>query len=267
MVALAIGAALLGAASKLATIPSSIASQRKLQRSLDDLQKNPMARYSVSPEITKLYQQSIGEASNPEGYSGSEVGNFRNTMGRLTRSRYSAAMNASGGQGSRAINSILRGQELDSAGSFYAGEAGLKRSNRLGALNRSAGFASQIQGIKNQNTAFDQSYRMQLERGLGEGIRSQKDFRRNMLSGLGSDLITGGLMYANGMGGDGGEDVENFRTPINPVTPRSLNYKGGIGRSINGDLISRRNKMRGLGAYSGGGFDFGSFNDGSPVRK
>ena len=254
-----------GAASKLATIPSSIASQRKLQRSLDDLQKNPMARYSVSPEVTKLYQQSIGEASNPEGYSGSEVGNFRNTIGRLTRGRYNAALNASGGQGSRAINSILKGQELDSAGNFYAGEAGLRRSNRLGALNRSAGFASQIQGTRDRNTANDINYRMQLERGLGEGIRSQKDFRRNMLSGLGSDLITGGIVYASGFGG--GEDVENFRTPINPVTPRSLNYKGGIGRSINGDLISRRNKMRGLGAYSGGGFDFGSFNDGSPVRK
>lgn len=258
-----------GAASKLATIPSSIASQRKMQRSLDDLQKNPMARYSVSPEITKLYQQSIGEASNPEGYSGSEVGNFRNTIGRLTRGRYNAALNASGGQGSRAINSILKGQELDSAGNFYAGEAGLRRSNRLGALNRSAGFASQIQGTRDRNTANDINYRMQLERGLGEGIRSQKDFRRNMLSGLGSDLITGGLMYA----GDGVEDVgitESFKTPINTATPSSLNYKGGIGRSINGDLISRRNKMRGLGAYigkRGGGFDFGSFNDGSPVRK
>jgi hypothetical protein len=232
-----------GAASKLGALPSSIASQRKLQRSLDDLQKNPMARYSVSPEVTKLYQQSIGEASNTNGYDGAETSNFRNTMGRLTRGRYNAALSASGGQGSRAINSILKGQELDSAGSFFSNEAGLKRSNRLGALNRSAGFASQIQGIKNQNTAFDQSYRMQLEGALGSSIRQQRDFRKNLLNGLGSDLITSGLSYANGLGG--GED--------NTTTTDASNYSLGNNElySLRGrdSMINRRNKYRNLGAY------------------
>jgi len=238
MVAAAAIATGVGAAAKLATIPGSIASQRKLQRSLDELQKNPMTRYTIDPKIQKLYEQSIGEASNPEGYSGAETSNFRNTIGRLSRSRFGAALNASGGQGSRAINSILKGQEMDATGNFYAGEAGLRRQNRLSALNRSAGYANQFQNIRDRNTSFDQNYRLSLERGLGEGIRQQRDFRRNMLSGFGSDLITAGLSNIGGGGNKTNSIDDSAYGTISPggqgsVDPTRLNFNSRYALSRN----------------------------------
>jgi hypothetical protein len=45
----------------------------------------------------------------------------------------------------------------------------------------------------------------------------------------------------------------------------SLKY-GGLNNAINRDLLANRNRMRGLGAYNNTAFDFGSINDGSPVR-
>jgi hypothetical protein len=240
----------LGTVGKLATIPSSIRSERAMRKSLDKLNATPMARYTVSPEITKLYQQSIGDASNPEGYSGAETSNFRNQLGRISRGRFRAATNASGGSGARAINSILKGSELDATSNFYAGEAGLRRSNRLGALNRSMGYANQFQQTRDRNTNQDINYRMNLENALGQGIRSQRDFRNNLFSGLGSDLITGALAYGDfSGGGDMTTDAVGGATNFNTTTP-SLNYKGTFGRGANRDLMSRRNKMRGLGAYN-----------------
>lgn len=257
-----------GGAAKLATLPASIRSERSLRKSLDKLNATPMARYSIDPKIQKLYEQSIGEASSPEGYSGAETSNFRNQIGRISRGRFRAAMNASGGQGSRAINSILNGNELDAVSNFYAGEAGLRRSNRLGALNRSMGYANQFQNIRDRNTAFDQNYRMNTERALGEGIRQQKDYRMNLLSGMGSDLLSAGVGYGDFSGGgtqDMTTDAIGGTTNFNTTTP-SLNYKGTLGRGTNRDLLSRRSKMRGLGAYNSNSFDFGTFDDGSPVR-
>lgn len=253
---LSIAALGLGTVGKLATIPSSIRSERAMRKSLDKLNATPMARYTVSPEITKLYQQSIGEASNPDGYSGAETSNFRNQIGRISRGRFRAATNASGGSGARAINSILKGQELDAASNFYAGEGAVRRGNRMSALNRSMGYANQFQNIRDRNTSFDQNYRMNTERALGEGIRSQRDFRRNMFSGLGSDLITGAFAHS----GDDDDDEDmttdavGGATNFNTNTP-SLNYKGTFGRGANRDLLSRRSKMRGLGAYNSNSFD------------
>jgi len=262
---LSIAALGIGAAAKLGTIPSSIRSERAMRKSLDKLNATPMQRYTIDPKIQKLYEQSIGEASNPEGYSGAETSNFRNQIGRISRGRFRAATNASGGSGARAINSILKGQELDASGNFYAGEAGLRRSNRLGALNRSMGYANQFQQTRDRNTNQDINYRMNLENALGQGIRQQRDSRLNMLSGLGSDLITGALAYGDFSGGDMTTDAVGGATNFNTNTP-SLNYKGTFGRGANRDLLSRRSKMRGLGAYNSNSFDFGNFDDGSPVR-
>jgi hypothetical protein len=221
-----------------------------MRKSLDKLNATPMARYTIDPKIQKLYEQSIGEASNPSGYSGAEVGNFRSQLGRISRGRFGAAMNASGGSSARAINSILKGSELDATSNFYAGEGAVRRSNRLGALNRSMGYANQFQQTRDRNTNQDINYRMNLENALGQGIRQQKDSRMNMLSGLGSDLITGALAYGDfSGGGDMTTDAVGGATNFNTTTP-SLNYKGTFGRGANRDLMSRRNKMRGLGAYN-----------------
>ena len=215
-----------GAASKLSTLPESYASERRLRRDLDKLRSQPMARYKADPTLTRLYEQSIGEASTPEGYGGAEVANFRNTLGRMSRGRFAAARSAAGGQSSRAINSILKGQEMDAAGNFFAGEANLRRQNRLGGLSRAMSLGNQFQNIRDRNTAFDQNYRLGLERSLGEGIRSQRDFRRNMFSSLGSDLLSSGVGLAYGQMGGGEVDTEG----VNFLNNRDIMRSGRMGR-------------------------------------
>lgn len=256
-----------GAAAKLSGLPESYRSERRLRGDLDKLRSQPMARYKADPTLTRLYEQSIGEASAPEGYGGAEVANFRNTLGRLSRGRFAAARSAAGGQGSRAINSILRGQEMDAAGNFFAGEAGIRRSNRLGGLSRAMSLGNQFQNIRDRNTSFDQNYRLGLERSLGEGIRSQRDYRRNMFNSLGSDLISSGVGLAYGQMGGGGGNTEGVNFLNNQEIMSGGNFsRRSLSDAYGADINSTRSRMRGLGAYNNTGFDFGSFDDGSPVR-
>ncbi len=269
MVALATGMAIAGGAAKAAGAVDSIISQRRLERQLKDLNKTPMARFQVDSKIEDLYRQSVGEASNAKGFGGAAYSGFRKNLGGIQRGRFANAMNMSGGQGSRAINAVLGGQELDSLGSYYQADENLRRSNRLGALGRSGTYANVFQNIRNQNTSNDINYRMQLERGLGEGIRSQKDYRRNMLSSAGGDLLTAGIMQGFG-GGDGveaggGYAMEQPFLKYNKNTSGNLNY-GNLSSGINRDLVARRGRNRNLGAYNSQNFDFGSYDDGSPVR-
>jgi len=231
-----------GAGAKLYGVGQSIASERRLRRDLDRLNQTPYARYSVDPKLAKLYEQSIGEASAPEGFGGAEIANFRNNLGRMQRGRFATARNMTGGRGSRAINSVLNNQGMDAIGNFYAGDAGMRRTNRMSALSRSQGLAGQFQAARDRNTGFEQNYRLQTERALGQGIRGQRDFRNNMLSGLGSDLITGSMAYGDfGGGGTGGDgmDMSGTAGSDNLYTPS--------GRA---SMLSTRNRMRGLGAYN-----------------
>ena len=269
MVALATGMAIAGGAAKAAGAVDSIISQRRLERQLKDLNKTPMARFQVDSKVEDLYRQSVGEASNPRGFGGAAYSGFRKNLGSIQRGRFANAISASGGQGSRAINAVLGGQELDSLGNYYAADENIRRGNRQSALGRSQGFASQFQRTRDANTSNDINYRMQLERGLGEGIRSQKDYRRGMLSSMGGDLLTAGIMQGFG-GGDGveaggGYAMEQPFLKYNKNTSGNLNY-GNLSSGINRDLVARRGRNRNLGAYNSQNFDFGSYDDGSPVR-
>jgi hypothetical protein len=195
---------IVGGASKLASLPSSYSDQMKLERRLKSLQGQPMSRYTIDPKIENLYRQSIGEASNPEGFGGATTSNFRQQLARMQRARFGAARSMGGG--ARGINAVLAGQELDQLNQFAVGDENLRRSNRLGALGRAGSYAGQFQAMRDRNTSFDQNYRLQLERALGQSIASQKDYRRNMLSGMGSDLITTGI---SGMMGGNAMDKTN----------------------------------------------------------
>lgn len=264
MVALATGMAIAGGAAKAAGAVDSIISQRRLERQLKDLGKTPMARYTISPEIENLYRQSISEASNPRGFGGATYAGFRKNLGGIQRGRFANALNMSGGQGSRAINAILGGQELDALGNYYTADENLRRSNRLGALGRSGTYANQFQRTRDMNTSNDINYRYQLERGLGEGIRSQKDYRRNLLGSMGGDLLTAGIMQGFGDAEVGGGNA--MEQPfLKYKNPRSLSY-GNIGQGANRDLLANRGRMRRYGAYDSQNFDFSNYDDGSPVR-
>jgi hypothetical protein len=224
MPALTTAAIIAGAASKGLGAINSFRSQNRLEKQLAELGKKPMARYTISPEVEKLYRQAVGEASAPEGFGGANINAFRQNLGRFQRGRFNQALSMSGGSGARGINAVLNAQGLDSINQFAVGDENMRRSNRLSALGRAGTYAGQFQSMRDRNAANDINYRMMLERALGQGIQSQRDFRTNMLSGLGSDLITAGVM---GMDGDKDVDITEEVLPkgggidYNRLTPRS----------------------------------------------
>jgi hypothetical protein len=74
-----------------------------------------------------------------------------------------------------------------------------------------------------------------------------------------------------GMGETGGTntgDGSNFNSDLlfSPSQANTSLKYGGLNNAINRDLLANRNRMRRAGAYNNTAFDFGSINDGSPVR-
>jgi hypothetical protein len=205
---MAIGTALAiaGAGAKAYGAIDSAIQNKRLMRSLEKLQQQPIDKFTVTPQIENLYRQAMSDASNPEGFGGATTNAFRQNLGRFQRGRFNQALNMSGGSGARGINAVLNNQGMDSINQFAVGDENLRRSNRLAGLGRAGSYASQFQNIKDRNTQFNQNYRMQLENALGQGIRSNRDYIRNTISGAGSDLITSGLGYD--FGNFSGEDTQ-----------------------------------------------------------
>ena len=195
---LSIGMAAVGTGAKLASIPGSFINQRKSQRALDALRNQKMARYSVDPRIAKIYEQASSEASAPRGFGGSAEAGFRNQLTKGMRGRFMNALTVGGGSSARGVNAVLAGQEGDALTNYATANENMVRGNRNAAFGRMGTAANQYQRTGDQNTANDINYRMQLERALGESIRSEKDYRRNMLGSAGSDLLTAGIY--NGFG-------------------------------------------------------------------
>ena len=233
---MAIGTAMAvgGAALKAGTAIDSAIQARRLQRSLEKLQKQPIEKFTVSPQVENLYRQAVGEASTPEGFGGATTSAFRQNLARLNRGRFGQALNMSGGSGARGINAVLNNQGMDAINQFALNNENLTRSNRLGALGRAGSYANQFQNIRDRNTQFAQNYRMQLERALGEGIRGNRDYVRSMASGLGSDLMMSGIGYLNGFQGGGGENIVEpevvssrpLRPDANLLSPRARYLAG-----------------------------------------
>lgn len=199
------GAALVagGVAAKGSTASSSKQDQRIAERQLRDLYATPKARYGITPEIKRGYSQAYGEASNPQGYTGAQTNTFRNQLGELLKTRFANATNASGGSGAKAINATLAGQETGAINNFAANDP--SQSNKRYALGRMDRFAGNYQDVATRNAQEDINYRTMTERALGNAIASQKNYRRQMWSSLGSQLIgVGGQVMGKGMGSTGG---------------------------------------------------------------
>lgn len=181
--------------------------EKKLRKQLAEQQKTPYQRYSVAPQIQNAYSQAYGESSAPRGYTGAQTGSFRAQLGQMLSSRFGAATNASTGSSGKAINSILGGQETQAINQFAANDP--TEMNRRAALGRMGQYAGQFQRTQDQNTNFDQQYKLQTERALGSSIASQRNYRQNLMSGAAGQLLgVGGQLlgqsqYLDAMGKQG----------------------------------------------------------------
>jgi hypothetical protein len=226
MAALATTALVAGAAAKGASAIAAGVRAKKARKSLAELQKKKMERYSVDPKVKQIYEQAAMEAAAPRGFGGSAVSGFRNMLAKSNRGRFANAISLSGGSGARGVNAVLAGQQGEDMTNFATANENIMRANRNQALNRMQQGASQFQRTRDQNTANDINYRMLLERALGGAVSSNRDYMTNTISGLGSDLITAGIMGFDGKSVQG-EDITEEVLPKGPgidynrLTPRS----------------------------------------------
>jgi len=263
----------LGTASKAAGAVGSYFQQRKAQKQLDALGRQPLPMYSVNPAVARIYSGALGEVASPEGYTGAERNAFRQNIASGLNTQAANARSMGGGSMSRAISGVLSGNQLNQYNQFAAQDAALARQNRNAAFSRLMGAANTMQGISNQNTGMLANRRLRQEELLGQAIASQRAYRTNALNSIGSDLTTAGtygIMSEGGFGG-GGEKTTGAQGSlpfgINRFASGSTGMKGyKFGDMARQDAIKNRNKMRGLGAYNNTAFDFGGINDGSPVR-
>jgi len=182
----------IGAVAKGAGAVNSYFQQRKAQRQLDELGRQPLPMYSVNPAIARLYSGAVGEVARPEGYSGAERGMFQQNLARGLNTQAYNARSMGGGSMSRAISGVLAGNQLNQYNQFAAQDAGLARQNRNAAYSRLIGAANTMQGIGNQNTSMLANRRLRQEELLGQAIASQRAYRTNALNSIGSDLTTAG---------------------------------------------------------------------------
>lgn len=231
-----------GLAAKAYGAVDSYRNQKRLEGQLRELRKTPMARYTIDPKIRDVYAKALEDASNPEGFGGATISNFRNQLGQNIRGRFRNALSMSGGSGARGINAVLNSQGLDAINQFAVADEGIRRGNRMSGLNRSMSLASQFQNTRDRNTQFEQNYRLMTERALGEGIQRQRDYRNNMISGAGSDLISAGLGYGDFSGG--GYEATGGNAMSTP-TIRTRSLSDAYGSNLN----ESRGRMRRLGAY------------------
>ena len=193
--------ALIGGGAKLYGAYNANQQQKKSQASLNQLRTNAMARYQIDPRIAKIYEQASSEASAPRGFGGSAEAGFRNQLAKGMRGRFMNATTIGGGSSARGVNAVLAGQEGDALTNYATANENMMRGSRNAAFGRMGTAANQYQRTADQNTGNDINYRMQLERALGEGVRSNRDYQQNFLGSMGSDLITAGISNGGDYGG------------------------------------------------------------------
>jgi hypothetical protein len=191
--------------------------EQDARNQLNRLNQQPIPKYNVNSAIARLYGGAANEVARPVGYTGAEINAFNQNMGRGLNTQRANAMNFSGGSGSRAINSVLGGNQLNAYNTFAGQDAALARQYRNAAFSRLMGAGNTMQNIDNQNTQTALQRRLTQEQLLGNAISSNRAYQTNALNSLGSDLMSVGAMGIGGYGGGGTEGLDNNLAGYNSV--------------------------------------------------
>lgn len=193
----------LGLASNVANYFGARSSREEARRQLADLGKQALPEYTESPELRSYYNQAVGMAASPRGYSAAERAAFRQNMGRTLASQRAAARNIVGGSQARALGALDVLPRISAETQFAASDASLGRQQQQQALNRMYQGVSSLQGIRDRNAQMRMQRRLMQEQALGGAIRSNQDYMRNTLGNMGSDLLSSGITMGM-LGGFGG---------------------------------------------------------------
>lgn len=212
----------------------SSSARNRAQRMLDQLYKKDMPKFGVDPRMGDYYTTATNLASTNRGYSGAERNAFQQNLGRQLYGQRMAAENIVGGNSAKALNALDILPRVSALNDFAASDATLARNQKSDALNRVYQGAMNFQNVANMNTQAEISNRLAAMQALGGAVSSNTDYMRNIMGGVGSDLITSGIMTGfDGFGEptttDGNLRAKPFagiRNGFNEmITPRNTNYQ------------------------------------------
>lgn len=206
-----------------------------IRNQISQLNSVPRARYSVQPGMLRYGQIALNDINNPQGYSGAETGQFNQMLAKSGQGAYVNGTNVSGGNQSKAILANNLGYQTSAINNFAAGDAGLRRSNRLSGLGRYGTFAQTEQGVNDRNVSQDINYRMQLERALGGAASHQSDVQSQTYNNFGNDLMGAGSMLLAGGNGYSNSTGNNspFRYGSTNTGRYNIGNRVGLGGTIN----------------------------------
>jgi hypothetical protein len=230
----------LGLASHTANYFGARSSRDEARRQLADLGRQALPEYTESPELRSYYNQAVGMAASPRGYSAAERAAFRQNMGRTLASQRAAARNIVGGSQARALGALDVLPRISAETQFAASDASLGRQQQQQALNRMYQGASAFQGIRDRNAQMRIQRRLMQEQALGGAIRSNQDYMRNTLGNMGSDLLSSGITMGmmGGFGKTGG--LGKYKIDPTAYAPSLSPTYGALGfnRQVNEDIMS-----------------------------
>ncbi len=184
----------LGIAGNAYNYYQSSLAEKRLQKQLEVLGKQPLPTNKVDPAWGRFYQQATSQAASPQGFTGAEVGNFQQGLARTLATQRANATQMSGGNLGRALNAMNVGANVGALNSFAGQDASLRRQNQNQAYGRQAQAAGVFQNVGNMNTQLAWQRRLMQEQALGTSLRQQRDYQRNILGGASQDLLGAGAM-------------------------------------------------------------------------
>lgn len=212
--------------------------QNRAQKGLDQLSAQPWERYNVNPAVNRYYQLALNQGANPYGFTGAERTNFTQQLGQSINSGQTAARNMTGGNLGKAINFLSVNPQVNALNSFAAQDANLRRQFQNNAYGRQFQATNIFQNVGNMNTQTALARRMQALQAYGNAVNTNRDFKRNLFSGLGGDLLGAGVMSLPG-----------FRTlPMTETSPNNFSLNPNMLNNYTSDITlpSTQDALKGL---------------------
>lgn len=172
-------------------LAASFQREQEAKRQAALLAGQPLPELTPTDQTNEQYRMATAGVATPQGYSGAETSKFQNRLAQILATQQANAQNMGGG--GRAIGALGNANAFNAAADFAASDANLNRSQRNIAQSRLSRVVADIQGMKNQQTAYLQNRRAQTENALGNAIRTNRDQWQGSLMNMGGDILAAEL--------------------------------------------------------------------------
>jgi hypothetical protein len=166
--------------------------QRKANQALEELQNQPMAQYTVSPELQGAYDQA--QQMSQRGFTGGEMTGYQSNLAQANNAQYQQARNMAGSSLAGAIGAAIQSQNIGALNQLATSDAEIRRRN-IAQANQLAG---DIQQQENLNTGAQRQYRIMQEQAFGQAAQQARQDIWGGLNGIGNAVGMG--IMAQGLG-------------------------------------------------------------------